>query len=388
MRRDQPIPAIAAAAVLMSLTLVGCAASVQTAPASESPTISENPVVRLPIAGEVFGPAEWSAQARKGSAPLVLGDFVVIATATGVYALNADGKEEWQTTIELLPDASRPDGVRDVVSVTQEVVAVIDKGTLPKGSDPLASEASGTRITLLNVKDGSAIAEQTLPGDQVNQTIGLAFKINGNGSDRVAFTPTGEKVTNQDGKLPLATVGEHIVWGMPYTANMGVEAIRVTGLPMENANLGASDGREIVALNSYDGTTTTTMWVNLATGDSLTPDDSCTQPLMPKTLVASPGGAYAIGDNAIADIEEGTVTCTGGGAGQRTVLWRAVTDEGVAYGQTAEANDTFVIRRGSEIETYPIPADATRTVLIGFTNEGTAILFDSDTGIINANPIL
>lgn len=369
----------------MGLTLTACAPTVSNPPPS-SASPSRAPVQSIPVASEVFGPAEWSAQARKGSTPLVLGDVVVIATDSGVTGVDAHGKEQWQADLDLLPDAANPDGVRDVIAVTPEVVAVIDKGTLPKGSDPLAADAIGTRITLLSVADGSEIAQQYLPGEQVKRTTGLAFEIAGNAPEHVAFTPTGEKITAQDGKLPLATVGEHVIWGVPYAANMGAQVMHVTGLPLENASLGASDGREIVVLTSYDGKTTTTMWVNLATGKPLAPDASCPQTLMPKTLASSPEGAFVVGDNAVADTENGTVTCTGGSDGQRPVHWRAVTDQGVAYGQTADANDTFVIGRDGGVETFPIPAEAAHTVLLGFIGDDAAILYDSETGVVNANP--
>ncbi|MBF9336832.1 hypothetical protein G3N30_11595 [Microbacterium lacticum] len=346
------------------------------------------------MADEVFGPAEWSTQARKDSAPVVLGDLVVVATDRGVTALDAKGKEQWRADVDLLPDPARPDGVRDLIPVTHEVVAVIDKGTLPKGSDPLASEIAGTRITLLSVKDGSEIAAQALPGEKTKRTTGLAFETPGDGitaapSDiaRIAITPTGEVVTETEGKVPVGTVGEHIVWATPYTANMGVNATSVADVPLELANLQASDGREIAVLSSYDGKTTTTLWWNLANGTPLTPDASCPAALIPKTLAASSDGAFVVGDSAIADVKAGTVTCTGGGADQKSVLWWAVTDDGTAYGQTADANDTLVIGKGGEITTHPIPAEAAMTRLAGFASDGTAILFSRDAGIVNGNPV-
>ncbi len=313
----------------------------------------------------------------------------MIATETGVSALDAAGKEQWQTAIDLLPDPSHPDGVREVIAVTDDVVAVIDKGTLPKSSDALASEESGTRTTLLNVTDGSEIATQMLPGDPVRtkRTTGLAFEITTNGVEHVAITPSGETVTETDGKVPVGTVGEHIVWATPYTANMGVKAFSVADVPLELANLQASDGHDIAVLSSYDGKTTTTLWWNLATGTPLTLDASCPATITPKSLTASPNGAYVLGDSAIADVKAGTVTCTGGGEGQKDVTWWAVTDDGTAYGQTADANDTLVIGKGGEVTTYPIPANAAMTRLAGFTSDDTAILFNRDNGIVNANPL-
>lgn len=379
----------------MGLTLTACAPTATTNPATtSSPSLSSAPVVALPVVEDVFGPAEWSAQARKGSAPLVLGDVVVIATDTGVSALDAAGEEQWQTAVGLLPDSSHPDGAREVIAVTDGVVAVIDKGTLPKGSDPLASEVTGTRITLLAVKDGSEIATQVLPGENTKRANGLVFETPGDGvtaspSDiaRIAITPSGEVVAETDGKLPVGTVGEHIIWATPDTGNMGTKVSYVVGVPLELAGLQGSDGREIAVFSSYDGKTTSTLWWNFASGAALTPDASCPTALTPKTLTASQDGAYVVGDSAIADVKAGTVTCTGGGDGQKTITWWAVTDDGTAYGQTTDANDTLVIGKGEEITTHPIPADAAMTRVAGFTRDGTAILFNRDSGIVNGNPV-
>ncbi len=378
-----------AMALVTTLLLTGCSSSMPEPAATSSSSPTAAPVVALPVVEDVFGPAEWSAQARKGATPLVLGDVVVIATETGVSALDTAGKERWQSDLDLLPDSSHPDGVREVVAVTDDVIAVIDKGTLPKSSDPLASEESGTRITLLNVEDGSEIATQVLPGDPVRtkRTTGLGFEITGNGVEHVAITPSGEIVTETEGKVPVGTVGEHIVWATPYTANMGVQAFSVADVPLELATLQASDGREIIVLSSYDGKRTTTLWWNLATGAALTPDASCPAALIPKTLAASPDGAHVVGDGAIADVKAGTVTCTGGRDGQKAVTWWAVTNDGTAYGQTTDANDTLVIAKGGEVTTHPIPATAGMTRLAGFTSDGTAILFNRDNGNVNGNPI-
>lgn len=376
-------------ALVMGLSLTACAPTTTSNSMPPSPSPSTATVVALPVVADVFGPAEWSAQARKGSAPLVLGDHVVIVTDTGVSAMDATGKEQWETAVDLLPDSSHPDGVREMIAVTEDVVAVIDKGTLPKGSDPLASEQSGTRITLLNVTDGSEITAQILPGDpqRTKRTTGLAFEITSGGVEYVAITPSGETVSETDGKLPVGTVGEYIVWATPYTANMGVKATAVADVPLEQANLGASDGREIVVLSSYDGKATTTLWWNLAAQKPLTPDATCPAGLNPKTLTPSPGSAYVVGDNAIADLKASTVTCTGGGDGQKAVTWWAITDDGTAYGQTADASDTLVIGKGEEITTHAIPADAGLTRVAGFASDATAILYNQSTGLVNANPI-
>src|SRR5690606_12900925 len=130
---------------------------------------------------------------------------------------------------------------------------------LPEGPDPLAPATAGTRVTLLRAADGSEIATQTIPGESVKRTVGLAFEVAGNGIDHVAISATGEKVTSEGGKVPGATVGEHIIWGEPYTANMGVQMTVVSGLPLEYATVRATDNRQVVVLGSYDGKTDTIM---------------------------------------------------------------------------------------------------------------------------------
>ncbi len=387
-------------ALLIGLTLTACAPTTAPAPGHGSVSATTAAIDRLPVVTDVFGPAKWSATSVKGqsSAPLVLSDRVVITQGAEVVALDASGKTVWKKGVDFLPDSTRPNGQRTVIAATPKVVAVIDQGTLPKGSDALAKDSQGTRVTLLNADDGCKIAEQTITGDQIERTTGLAFTITtGNNVEYVAVTPDGKKhaatvtpgngllgtAPTADGPLPLATVGDSVIWGAPYSGNMGVLSAVATGLPLENSTVQASDGRGVVVLSNSDATA----WVNLTTGKTLTPDASCTKPPAPQALHASPDGAYVVGGNAIANVTKSTITCVGGGDGQKAVTWDAVADDGTAYGRTADTADTFVVARGGDVKTYPIPADARDTMLVGFTSDGVSILLNSTSGLVNGNPV-
>lgn len=253
----------------MGLALTACAPNTAATRAPDS--ASPSPVVVLPVVTDVFGAASWSASSAKGlsSPPLVVGDRGVVATGSGISGFDAKGKEQWHANVDLLPNSTNPNGVRTVIVASPTVIAVIDQGT-PEGS------TSGTRVTLLSAEDGKKIATQSLPGDQVQRTTGLAFTVTtGSTTEYVAVSPkTGEKITAADGKLPLATVGDSVIWGVPYSGNMGVQSAVTTGLPLENSTVQASDGHGVVVLSNQDAIA----WVNLATGKTLPPDTSCMKP--------------------------------------------------------------------------------------------------------------
>jgi hypothetical protein len=367
----------AGVAVAVGLTLTACAPNTTATRTPDSPSSPASAVVRLSVVKDVFSPASWSASSAKGlsSPPLVVGDRAVVAGGSGISGFDAKGKEQWHTTVDLLPNSTNPNGVRTVIVASPSVIAVIDQGTL-EGS------TSGTRVTLLGVEDGQRIAAQSIPGDQIQRTTGLAFTVTtGSTTSYVAVSPkTGQKITTTDGKLPLATVGDNVIWGVPYSGNMGVQSAVTTGLPLENSTVQASDGQGVVVLSNQDATA----WVNLATGKVLAPDSSCTHPPAPQALHASPSGSYVVGGNAIADVTKGTITCTVTPA----VTWDAVTDKGVAYGRTTDAPRSLVVAAlGVTPKTYPMPTDGAQTFVLGFTTGGTAVLFDPTSGIVNGNPV-
>lgn len=398
MHHHRPHRALLTAGVAVGIAafmLSGCApTAAHTAPASQSasPSPSSTHVEALPVVSAAFGPAQWSAQSvARSSPPLIFGDIVVTTDNNGITGLNAHGEEQWQSSVAPLQDSGHT-GVRVVVAATPNVVAIIDQGPLPKGSDALAAAVFGTRVTLLNAEDGSQIATQTIPGDVVTRTTGMAFTITkGNVVEYVAVSPDGEKITEKDGKLPIATVGEAVAWGIPDTGNMNVQTTVAVGLPLDNASIGASDGRS-VAIISKSGDSPlhnddTKAWVNLKTGKILTPDASCTSVPAPQVLQPSADGNFVVGGNAIADVTKGTISCVGGGANQRTVTLDAVTNDGTAYGRAdGDGDPLLVIAHEGDVQTYPIPAAAKQTRLVGFTSKGTAILTDPTTGLINGNP--
>lgn len=377
----------AGVAFAVTLTLTACAPAATPDSSHSATTSSHPPVQSIPVADEVFGPALWSAQAASGTRPFVLGKYVILLDGTDLTVLDQQGNEQWQSDVAPLPSPSGNGASREVVPVTDDVIALVDHGLLPSGSDPLAVDTQGSQVTLLSVSDGSELATQTIPGDSVKRTVGLAFEVADNGAEHLAISTTGEQITPKDGKLPIATIGEHIIWGEAYTANMGVQMTVASGLPLENATVRATDNRQVVVLGSYDGKADTIVWVNLATGTALVPDNSCSVVPAPKELTSSSNGEYVTGGNAIANLTNSTISCVGGGANQKPVSMEAVTDSGRAYGRTADTADTFVIFQDSEVETHAIPADAAPTRLIGFVNEKTAILFDARSGTINANPL-
>ncbi len=85
---------------------------------------------------------------------------------------------------------------------------------------------------------------------------------------------------------------------------------------------------------------------------------------------------------------QNSADCTGGGEGQRSVTFTAVTDEGRAFGLAGQGgSDALFVdsKPGEEPETSDLPEDARPP--IGVMEGGLAVHWDAKTGVITANPI-
>lgn len=120
--------------------------------------------------------------------------------------------------------------------------------------------------------------------------------------------------------------------------------------------------------------------LDAATGEVLAPIEGCIPPV-PETAALSPSGEYAVLDSLLWD--GSTVTCIGGGEGQRSVTLTAITDEGTAYGSAG--GDLLVeVPASGEPTTSDLPEGAQPP--IGIMDGGLAIHYDPD-GVITANPV-
>ena len=110
-------------------------------------------------------------------------------------------------------------------------------------------------------------------------------------------------------------------------------------------------------------------------------------PATASPFVVSPNSEWKVA-GSLRLSPQNTGDCTGGGEGQRSVTFSAVTDEGRAFGLAGQGgSDALFVdsRPGEEPETSDLPEGARPP--IGVMEGGLAVHWDAKTGVITANPI-
>lgn len=404
------LPAIAALAV----TLTGCSSGTAEVP-SGSPvqtTVSPSaglPAHTLPVA-HVFGEPAWGMQippSWERMTPIVTAQRVIALSDATVVAYDTRGEEAWSTEWKPLAEQDRAVGTPPVLrQVSPEAVAVIDTGKV-KG-EGLATTTYATQVTLINIEDGSLIKEVTVPGSESDTPklgeTGLGFVL----PDRTAVvvTPEGEIVeapaAPADARLVgAASVGETPI-GLWETGSVNtLSSFGSPGwssndsLPNEattNAQIFGSDADTLVlgrwnepAAGSGEAGEVAFQVVDAASGQTFGTLEC--GPAVAQPFVVSPSREWKVTDSLrLSPQNEGD--CTGGGEGQRTVRFTAVTDEGRAFGLAGQGgSDALFVdsKPGEEPETSELPEGARPP--IGVMEGGLAIHWKAKTGVITANPV-
>ena len=403
------LPAIAALAV----TLTGCSSGTAEVP-SGSPvqtTVSPSaglPAHTLPVA-HVFGEPVWGMQIPPfwKMTPVVTAQRVIALDADNVLAFDAKGTEVWSTDWTPLAESDRIAGSPPLLrQVTSDVIAVIDTGKV-KG-EGLATTTYAARVTLINVEHGALIKEVSVPGSESDSpklgSVGLGFAL----PDRTAVvvTPEGEIVeapaAPADARLVgAASVGHHPIglWetgSVNTLASFGASGWSSTdSLPDEktvNGQVLGSDADSLVlgrwnepAAGSGEAGEVAFQVVDAASGQTFGTLEC--GPAVAQPFVVSPSREWKVtGSLRLSPQNEGD--CTGGGEGQRSVTFSAVTDEGRAFGLAGQGgSDALFVdsRPGEEPETSELPEGARPP--IGVMEGGLAVHWESRTGIITANPL-
>lgn len=404
------LPAIAALAV----TLTGCSSGTAEVP-SVSPvqtTVSPSaglPAHTLPVA-HVFGEPAWGMQippSWERMTPIVTAQRVIALSDATVVAYDTRGEEAWSTEWKPLAEQDRAVGTPPVLrQVSPEAVAVIDTGKV-KG-EGLATTTYATQVTLINIEDGSLIKEVTVPGSESDTPklgeTGLGFVL----PDRTAVvvTPEGEIVeapaAPADARLVgAASVGETPI-GLWETGSVNtLSSFGSPGwssndsLPNEattNAQVFGSDADTLVlgrwnepTAGRGEGGEVAFQVLDAASGKVLaTPECG---PATASPLVVSPNSEWKVaGPLRLSPQNAGD--CTGGGEGQRSVTFSAVTDQGRAFGLAGQGGSEALFvdsKPGEEPETSELPEGARPP--IGVMEGGLAIHWKAKTGVITANPI-
>lgn len=409
MRKTLPLLLTAA------ISLTACTAGEQV---SQDPTTqpvqsaaeqtTTGPTHSLPVAS-AFGQPAWGMQippSWEQMTPIVTAQRIIALSDATVVAYDTRGEEAWSTEWKPLAEENRAVGTPPVLrQVSPEVVAVIDTGKV-KG-EGLATTTYAARVTLIDVEHGALKKEVSVPGSESDSpklgSVGLGFAL----PDRTAVvvTPEGEIVeapaAPADARLiGAASVGETPI-GLWETGSVNTVASfgsavwsSNASLPNEatiNAQVFGSDADTLVlgrwnepTAGRGEGGEVAFQVLNAASGKVLaTPECG---PATASPLVVSPNSEWKV-TGPLRINPQNAGDCTGGGEGQRSVTFSAVTDEGRAFGLAGQGGSDalFVDAKSGEVpETSDLPEGARPP--IGVMEGGLAIHWDGRTGIITANP--
>ena len=402
--------------VTLAISLTACASeeggrqapTTQPVPSAAEQT-STGPSHSLPVAS-AFGQPAWGMQippSWEQMTPIVTAQRVIALDDSTVRAYDTEGAEAWSTEWKPLAEENRAVGTPPVLrQVSPEVVAVIDIGKVE--GEGLATTNYAAQVTLINVEDGALIKELTVPGIQSDGPklgeIGLGFAL----PDRsaVIVTPEGEMVeapaAPADARLVgAASVGETPI-GLWETGSVNrLSSFGSSGwssnesLPNEvtiNAQVFGSDADTLVlgrwnepTAGRGEGGEVAFQVLDAVSGEVLaTPECG---PTTASPFVVSPNSEWKVA-GSLRLSPQNIGDCTGGGEGQRSVTFDAVTNEGRAFGLAGQGgSDALFVdsRPGEEPETSELPQGARPP--IGVMEDNLAVHWDAETGIITANPI-
>ena len=402
--------------VLLTVSLTACASGEadrqaptdQAVPSAVEET-STGPTHSLPVAS-AFGEPAWGTQVPPSweqMTPVITAQRVIALSDATVVAYDAQGAEAWSTDWQPLAEEDRAVGTPPVLrQVSPEVVAVIDTGKVE--GEGLSTSTYAAQVTLISIGDGALIEEVTVPGSESDTPelaeIGLGFAL----PDRsaVIVTPEGEIVeapaAHADARLVGAvSVGQHPI-GLWETGSVStLSSFGGSGwssddlLPNEattNAQVFGSDADTLVlgrwnepTAGRGEGGEVAFQVLDAASGQVVTPLEC--GPSVATQFLVSPDREWKVVGPLRLDAEN-TGDCTGGGEGQRSVTFSAVTDEGRAFGLAGQGgSDALFVdsRPGEEAETSDLPQGARPP--IGIMEGNLAVHWDAETGIITANPI-
>lgn len=402
--------------VLLTVSLTACASGEadrqaptdQAVPSAVEET-STGPTHSLPVAS-AFGEPAWGTQVPPSweqMTPVITAQRVIALSDATVVAYDAQGAEAWSTDWQPLAEEDRAVGTPPVLrQVSPEVVAVIDTGKVE--GEGLSTSTYAAQVTLISIGDGALIEEVTVPGSESDTPelaeIGLGFAL----PDRsaVIVTPEGEIVdapaAHADARLVGAvSVGQHPI-GLWETGSVNtLPSFGGSGwssddlLPSEeaaNAQVFGSDA-DTLLLGRWNEPTAgrgeagaVVFQVLDAASGKVLASPQC-GPATESQFVVSPDRQWKVaGPLRISPQNAGD--CTGGGEGQRSVTFSAVTDQGRAFGLAGQGgSDALFVdsKPGEEPETSELPEGARPP--IGVMEGGLAIHWKAKTGVITANPV-
>lgn len=424
-------------ALVSALALAACSTDETDPDTPESPPEEQEAEFTELSVGEPFGEASWGMD-DVDNIVTVTADRVVAEQGGELVAWDSEGEEVWSESLpgesstseddedvddgladaaeneEDAPDggagdapddgqAEVDDGLGDGVEVRQigpETVAVIMTGEV-EGED-LDLDSYGAEVTLHDITDGSVISEHEIEGDENSypdlSNDGLAFvlpsgeglAITADGEERTVegFATQGGPPDNVPVDNPVGTVGNTVFWTTDDGAEESTGSATDTWQTDQFGLLDYALSAGITSVDQAQGTVVVTAqgeeaahaWVDAESGEVLT---ELEEPFE-EALVYSPNSEYAVSGSSV--ISGTDVESVGGSAeGQEAVVFTAITDDGTAYGSTMDGDDFVVVPEGGEPEVSDLPEGSESPVAV--LEGDLAVHYDSDEGVVNANPI-
>ncbi|WP_425310717.1 hypothetical protein AADG42_18725 [Ammonicoccus fulvus] len=363
----------------------------------------------LPVA-EVFGEPAWSMQippSWEQMTPVVTAKRVIALDEAVVRAYDSQGTEVWATAWKPLAEEDRATGQPPVLrQVSPEVIAVIDTGKVE--GEGLSTSTYSAMVTLINIGDGALIKEVTVDGSASDApklgAIGLGFAL----PDRTAVVvlPGGEVVEappapSEARLVGAASVGENPI-GLWETGSVSaLSSFGGTGWSSSDSAPSAAtvnslvygSDMDLLLLGRWNEPTTgqgkagevVFQLLDAASGSVLAKPEC--GPAVESQFVVSPDREWKVA-GPLRLGPGNKVDCVGGGDGEKSVTFSAVTDQGRAFGAAGEGGaDPLLVDStpGQEPKTHALPEGADPP--IGVMEGDLAIHWDTKSGIITANPV-
>lgn len=369
---------------------------------------------------DFFGPDEWSVHIPGESTVIVWADRVLYLEEDTVTAIGSDGSAAWtaKTHVNDGQPVLAEKGDVQFRAISRNAIAVLrDDSELTSIDSP----EPGARITVIGIADG----ETTGPVEVVGAVgrIGLAFgplagwSTPRSSSPTETITPAGELATHDPESLeivgmevhsvPAMLVGDVLVDGLQEPPSGGLRSDHFIGFAADGwtsvdlapdgydptmAEPQATDGDRILAVEWWhSGAGPRYTLIDVTEGRTVaavpcggfkrgTGDDG--------VLSTSPDGRFLVHGRLILNLETGTHRCVdlGGGGSPE---FHTVGDLGWAYTWAADSDGNRVMVAsnldGDDVVSH---ADERVQLPIGMLDNGLAVHYDKDSGLLSANPVL
>lgn len=406
--------------IVAATTLAGCS----TEPAPETHVEdSTPPIPAVAYPQDAFDQAAWGTDAVNVDDPyLATNTTFVYLNEEALHGIDSKGKTAWDVKVERTPTNDHEGQAPELRLIDDQTIAVVEAGEKP--GEGLEESKFITRVTVVDLQNGKKVGQQDVEGEGELSEFGVAFPTDGDDAGRPMVTAAAKIKTAPDTATDLlggqvnrsliGSVGDNPIFklsgaavkprsildnskpeaesklqsGFAGTDWNSVDSNPKAG-PRPRAFIAAADTQYVVGtwVSSDKTSTKKTAGIINSKSGKLVASAKCGTNGGGSPLVVSPNGKYRVFENLWFG-SKGATKCYGGGDGQKSVIFTAVTDDGMAIGTASEdaGGEQMLVTAtvGSEPETHPMPEGANPPIII--MDGGLGLFRDDETGTITANP--